>query len=104
MDRYLNLLTLLFNISWVFLFTSIQAMRGAYKHYLFYLEALTCGMLAFEFYREMIIVFWHVQTQPTPVRVWLYGAEHVLLGMVIMEALHYVEICRKHRKRSRRIN
>lgn len=104
MERYINIFSLLFNASWVFAFTLIQAIRGAYKHFVYALSWLTVFMLSFEIYREMIILVWNVQTQPTPLRVWVYGAEHVLLGMILMEVLHYVDICKKHRKRSRRLD
>lgn len=104
MVKYLNILTLCFNLSWVMLFTGIQAARGAHKHFVFLLGCATSLMLCFECYREIVILCWHVETQPTPIRVWVYGAEHVLLGMVIMEALHYVNICREHRKRRHRID
>lgn len=102
--KYSNIITLLFHLSWLIPFIGVQAMRGAYRHFAFYIECAACGMLVSECSREILILCWHINTQPTPLRVWVYGAEHVLLGMAIMEALHYVEICRKHRKRSRRID
>ena len=98
------MLSLVFNLSWVFSFTLIQALRGASKHFVYALSWVTVFMLAFELYRELIVLFWNVHTQPTPVRVWVYGAEHVLLGMILMEVLHYVEICKMYRKRSRRLD
>lgn len=105
MDKYINLVSLVFNMSWVTAFTYIQTFRGAYKHYVYGLSWMTALMLFTEMLREMLFLFFgDAGTQATPFRVWIYGAEHVLLGMVFMEALHYVEICRKHRKRSRRIS
>ena len=105
MDKYINLISLCFNLSWVSAFTLIQTMRKAYKHFVFTLSLLTALMLAVEFCREIIYLVYHdMPTSPTPIRVWIYGAEHVLLGMVLMEVLHYVEICKKHRKRSRRLD
>lgn len=99
-----NLLSLLFNLFWVVLFTLILAIRRADKHYVFWLGCAVSLMLSYELYREVIIEYWHVERSPTPLRVWVYGAEHILLGMIFTEALHYVEICKKHRKRSRRLD
>ena len=100
---YLNLLTLLFFLSWILPFTGLQACRGAYRHYLFYIEVATCLMMSYECYRELLILFWHVETHVSPLRIWLYGTEHIFLGIVIREVLLYVERCHKTRKRSRRI-
>ena len=103
MTTYINVLTLLFILSWLIPFTALQAFRGAYTHYIFYVECVTCCMMCYEMYREIIILTWHVQIDVTPLRVWLYGVEHIFLGMVIREVLLYVERCQKIRKRSRDI-
>lgn len=101
---YINLVTLGFILSWLIPFVGLQAHRGAYRHYIFYVECATCCFMAYELYRELIIVFCHVEITADALRVWLYGTEHVFLGIVIREVLLYVETCRKIRKRSRRVH
>ena len=103
MTQYSFLCSLLFNLSWVGTLLWVQTQRKAYRHYMYLVEVATFSMLCFEAYREMIILTWHVQTQVNAMRTLLYGVEHVLLGVVLREALLYVEKYQKSRKRSRRI-
>ena len=102
MDKYINLLTLWFILSWLIPFTGLQAYRGAFTHYMFYIECVTCLMMSYEIYREVLIVFFQARLYADPVRVWLYGTEHIFLGLVIREVLIYVETCKKQRRRRSR--
>ena len=71
---------------------------------MFVVECVTLALLVYESYRECMILIWHIETAASSVRVWMYGIEHVFLGMVITEGLHYVERCKKARKRRREIH
>ena len=104
MDRYINLVTLCFILSWLIPFTGLQAFRGAYRPYIFYIECATSCLMAYELYREIVIVFYQVEMAADALRVWLYGTEHIFLGIVIREVLLYVETCRTIRKRRRRLS
>jgi hypothetical protein len=90
-------------VSWISALIWLQVIRNAHRHYIFPVEIATLLFLLFEIYREMIILYYHATSDANALRVLLYGVEHVLLGVVLREALFYVEKYHKARKRSRRV-
>ena len=104
MTQYLFLGSLLFNLSWVCALMWLQVNRGAHKHYIFTVEVCTLLMLVYETYREWLVLTWQLESDVSAVRVFIYGVEHLLLGIVLREAFYYVELCKKARKHRRRIS
>lgn len=84
-------MTLGFVLSWLVPFTGLQAWRGAWRHYMFLVECVTSLALSYEVYRECLILFFAAEMPVSPLRVWMYGTEHVFLGLVIREVLLYAE-------------
>lgn len=103
MRENIFLVSLLFNVSWVSALIWLQVIRNAHRHYIFLVEIVTLLFLLFEIYRETIVFFFHATSDVNAVRILIYGVEHVLLGVVLREALFYVEQYQKARKRSRRV-
>lgn len=103
MRDYIFLLSLGFNLSWVIALLWVQVHRGAHRHYIVVVEAVAIIMLLFETYREILILTWHLQPHINNLRTLMYSAEHVLLGIVLREALLYVEKYQKARKSHRRV-
>lgn len=105
MEKYVFLITLLFNLSIVGTLLLLQITHRAARHPMIWIEVVTLVLLIYEVGREMFTLS-HGAQMVSGLRVPMYAIEHILLGLVLREAWLFYEKAyqRKTRKRSRVIS